>query len=244
LKGLDFTPKADDVLIVTSPKCGTTWMQQIVHQLRSNGSMDYEEISSVVPWIELAHDLGQDLDADQGFLPRAFKTHCCYDHCPKVPPQRSSGVCSPPSSLPPLSSPGEEGSPVRASSQQRPTHARAAGQAAGAKYIVVVRDPHDVAVSFFSFFEGWFFAPGEVALEEFVREFWLARGAPASRMNNASYFHHLTSWWPHRRPPPPAHTPPSPTLRRPARAARGSRSADSARRAGRGTTCCGCSSKT
>ena len=35
-------------------------------------------------------------------------------------------------------------------------------QGAGSKYIVVVRDPHDVAMSFFTFFEGWFFQPGEV----------------------------------------------------------------------------------
>ena len=52
-------PRAGDVLVVTSPKCGTTWVQQIVHQLRSRGSMDFEEISIPVPWIEMAHDLGQ-----------------------------------------------------------------------------------------------------------------------------------------------------------------------------------------
>ena len=149
-------PRVGDVLVVTSPKCGTTWVQQIVHQLRSRGSMDFEEISIPVPWIEMAHDLGQDLDAEQGFTPRAFKTHCWYDHCPK---------------------------------------------AKGAKYIVVVRDPHDVALSFFSFFQGWFFEAGEVSLDEFIRGFWLARGVPASPMQNASYFHHLVSWWQHRTNP-------------------------------------------
>ena len=48
-----------------------------------------------------------------------------------------------------------------------------------------------MALSFFSFFQGWFFQPGEVSLDEFVTDFWLARGIPASRMQNASYFHHL-----------------------------------------------------
>ena len=45
------------------------------------------------------------------------------------------------------------------------------------------------------FFEGWFFEPGEVTIEQFVREFWLARGAPSSPMSNASYWDHLLSWW-------------------------------------------------
>lgn len=69
----------------------------------------------------------------------------------------------------------------------------------GARYIVVVRDPLDVAVSFYSFFNGWFFQPDEgISLDDFVAEFVLARGEPASDMQNASYWHHLTSWWPRR----------------------------------------------
>ena len=64
-----------------------------------------------------------------------------------------------------------------------------------------LREPCAVAYSFFSFFNGWFFQPGEISLEEFVREFWLARGVPQNKMQNASYFHHLVSWWPHRRDP-------------------------------------------
>jgi hypothetical protein len=33
LKGLSFKPNPSDVFIVTSPKAGTTWVQQIVHQV-------------------------------------------------------------------------------------------------------------------------------------------------------------------------------------------------------------------
>ena len=156
-KGLAFVPKPGDVLISTTPKAGTTWMQQICHQLRTGGDMKFEEISDVAPYIELAHDLDQDLEAVQpGAPPRIFKTHCWRPHCPRSK---------------------EEG---------------------GSKTIVVVRNPPDVAVSFFKFFRGWFFAPGEVELDAFVREFWLARGAPESEMQNASAFHHMLSWWPHR----------------------------------------------
>lgn len=35
-------------------------------------------------------------------------------------------------------------------------------------------------------------------MEDFVRSFWLARGEPATDMQNASFFHHVLSWWPHR----------------------------------------------
>lgn len=57
-------------------------MQQIVHQLRTggDGDMEFDEISCVVPWIELAGDLGQDLDAEQRKNPRCYKTHCWWVH--------------------------------------------------------------------------------------------------------------------------------------------------------------------
>jgi len=48
-KGLAFKPRPTDVFIATYAKAGTTWMQQIVHGLRTNGSMAFEEITEVVP---------------------------------------------------------------------------------------------------------------------------------------------------------------------------------------------------
>jgi hypothetical protein len=131
-------------------------MQQICHQLRSNGDMNFDEISQVVPWLELAFDQGQDLQAPQyghdRNLPRFFKTHAWEVHCPRFP-----------------------------------------------KTIVVMRHPYDVLVSFYHFFEGWFFEPGTISMEAFASEFWLARGVPQSKMENASYFYHLTSWYERRR---------------------------------------------
>ncbi len=82
-RGLDFRPRRSDVLIATYPKAGTTLMQQIVHGLRTGGDMDFDEITEVVPWIELAHDTGLDLEAPQGAEPRAFKTHLSRDLAPK-----------------------------------------------------------------------------------------------------------------------------------------------------------------
>ena len=82
-KGLDYKPDPSDVFIVTPPKCGTTWTQQIVHGLRTRGSMDFDEITRVVPWINMAHDTGIDIYAPQVAHPRAFKTHSTMDEVPK-----------------------------------------------------------------------------------------------------------------------------------------------------------------
>ena len=82
-RGLDYKPEPTDVFIVTPPKCGTTWMQQIVHGLRTRGSMDFDEISRVVPWINMAHDMGIDIYAPQAANPKAFKTHSKLNEVPK-----------------------------------------------------------------------------------------------------------------------------------------------------------------
>jgi hypothetical protein len=78
-----FRVRPGDVLIASYPKCGTTWLQQIVHGLRSGGAMDFEEISLAVPWIETAPMLGIDLNAPQAAAPRAFKTHLPWDRLPQ-----------------------------------------------------------------------------------------------------------------------------------------------------------------
>jgi hypothetical protein len=68
--GLSFKPRPDDVFVVTSSKCGTTWMQQILHQLRSGGDMSFDEIDDVVPFIEMAYDTEINLEAEQHYQPR------------------------------------------------------------------------------------------------------------------------------------------------------------------------------
>jgi len=73
--GRNFKTRPSDVFIVTYPKCGTTWVSQICHQLRTGGDDAFEEISVVVPWDILAHDCGQDLEAEQIQNPRLFKSH-------------------------------------------------------------------------------------------------------------------------------------------------------------------------
>lgn len=82
-RGLDYKPDATDILISPYAKCGTTWVQQIVHGLRSHGSMEFAEITEVVPWLELAHDMGVDVNAPQVAHPRAFKSHLSWQEIPK-----------------------------------------------------------------------------------------------------------------------------------------------------------------
>ena len=81
--GLAFQPRPTDVFIATFAKSGTTLMQQIVHGLRTKGDMDFEDISQVVPWIEMAVDTGIDPTAEQRAEPRAFKTHLDWHALPK-----------------------------------------------------------------------------------------------------------------------------------------------------------------
>lgn len=73
--GRSFTPRPTDVFVATYPKCGTTWVTQICHQIRAPGHMDFEEIAQVCPWDILAFDCSQDLDADHVASPRVFKSH-------------------------------------------------------------------------------------------------------------------------------------------------------------------------
>lgn len=81
--GKKFQPRPDDVIISPWSKSGTTWLQQIVQSLRSGGDMGFDDISRIMPWIEVAHALGIDLDADQEWEPRAFKSHYSYTAVPK-----------------------------------------------------------------------------------------------------------------------------------------------------------------
>jgi len=80
---LTFRPRPSDVIIAPFGKCGTTWLQQIFHTLRTRGETEFDDISAVVPWIEAAAALGQDLNAEQKASPRGFKSHLGWDAVPK-----------------------------------------------------------------------------------------------------------------------------------------------------------------
>lgn len=60
------------------------WLHlQIVQSLRTGGDLSFEEISLVIPFIELHRSFGiEDLDAPQPGCLRAFKTHHRQPSCP------------------------------------------------------------------------------------------------------------------------------------------------------------------
>ena len=82
LKDLELYP--DDVWVVTYPKCGTTWTQQIVRLIRNNGVQDDVRISTAVPWLEASS--WYSVNVEKLPRPRAFKSHYPYDIFPSGPP--------------------------------------------------------------------------------------------------------------------------------------------------------------
>ena len=73
-------PRSGDIWCSVPPKSGTTWSMNIVHQLRSGGDEDLEDIYAEVRWPEIFERPGQTEEELQAFweaLPdrRAFKTY-------------------------------------------------------------------------------------------------------------------------------------------------------------------------
>lgn len=142
-RGLAFKPQRNDIIISPYGKCGTTLLQQIAHGLRTRGSMEFDEITAVTPWIEIAYDVGWDLEAAQVAEPRVYKSHLSWHDVPK-----------------------------------------------GGRYICSFRHYLDAYISFYRFFEGWFFEPGTIDLETLLSWRW-----PPSEMDTMGYWYHLASWW-------------------------------------------------
>ncbi|XP_070846678.1 sulfotransferase 2B1-like [Chaetodon trifascialis] len=79
----DFSFRSDDILIVTFPKSGTTWMQEIVPLIVSGG--DPSSVETIpnwdrVPWLE--EHRACILNLEQRPSPRMFSTHFHYNMMP------------------------------------------------------------------------------------------------------------------------------------------------------------------
>ncbi|WP_407493693.1 sulfotransferase domain-containing protein [Pseudooceanicola sp. MF1-13] len=75
------TLRDDDVIVVSPPKCGTTWMQTIMALLFSGDPQVVPEFSMNMPWIDIRvrdmAEVTQRLDARPGR--RSFKSHTPMD---------------------------------------------------------------------------------------------------------------------------------------------------------------------
>ena len=69
-----------DVWIVTFPKAGTTWTQQIVKLIRNGGEGDDKKINESIPWLEANSFFKKDITSLT--KPRAFKSHFPYELIP------------------------------------------------------------------------------------------------------------------------------------------------------------------
>jgi hypothetical protein len=74
--------RPDDIFLVTYPRSGTTWLQMILHQLTSDGEMEFMHISERFPWFERYAFLGRDIETFPS--PRLFKSHLPYQVIPKT----------------------------------------------------------------------------------------------------------------------------------------------------------------
>jgi hypothetical protein len=139
-----YRPRPDDIFIVSYPKSGTTLMQMICYQLKTDGSIDIPHIGYISPWFEseLVRTFPQIIEATTS--PRIFKSHLRYGE--KLP--------------------------------------------RGVRYIYLVRNPGDVAVS--SYHHHCMTAGVLYSRERYLQQFF------SDQSPFGSWFKHVASWWPHR----------------------------------------------
>lgn len=73
----DFEVRPTDVFVVSWPKSGATWVQQLVHQIMTRGAEEEVEINELVPYLEAT-----DMDVEDRPSPRVFKTHMPVSRLP------------------------------------------------------------------------------------------------------------------------------------------------------------------
>lgn len=79
-----YEPQLGDVFITPWAKSGTTLMQQMFHQLRTGGDMDFDDISRMTPWEDTAPIIDFDMNGPQRAQPRGFKSHREYERLPSA----------------------------------------------------------------------------------------------------------------------------------------------------------------
>jgi hypothetical protein len=174
---LEVKYRPGDIIISVPAKSGTTWTMNIVHQLRSGGDPDVQDIYQQVPWLEFnrspyetKEEKHRYFDSLPTWFPRAFKTHA-----PPVPATEKK----------------VPGVPFRKE----------------CKYIVVIRNFEDAIASFFpfmhkhndAFLDIWNLPPPMMKMvrpKDFNELWGMVKDNPG--LNHALF---LKLWWPHRNEP-------------------------------------------
>lgn len=82
---IEYDGSPDDIFIVTYPKSGTTWLQMILYQLTTDGSMDFTHIYEISPYLdEIMIPEGRKISDLRG-TPRLVKSHLSYNEIPRGP---------------------------------------------------------------------------------------------------------------------------------------------------------------
>lgn len=87
-----YRPRPEDVFVVTQMRCGTTWMQELVHQIVTRGQGSFDDphrshLYALSPWIEVHDGVPVEAAAAIGEPPtRIIKSHlpstlCPFDAC-------------------------------------------------------------------------------------------------------------------------------------------------------------------
>jgi len=84
---LDYKPMPEDLFIVTYPKSGTTWLQMILYQLMTDGSMEVPHLNVFAPYLDDILkgevDPGPWIGAPARPASKVIKTHAAYSDAPK-----------------------------------------------------------------------------------------------------------------------------------------------------------------
>ncbi len=82
----EFVPKLGDVFVVTYPRSGTTWTEQMVHLLVNNGVQGEQRLTDAVPWLETLPHRPNGMLEFLKTMPRRrlFTSHLPYTLMPRL----------------------------------------------------------------------------------------------------------------------------------------------------------------
>jgi hypothetical protein len=86
-RATQYRPRREDVFVVTQMRCGTTWMQQLVHETVTRGRGDFGQgrghLYAISPWIDAANGVSIEGAPLLGEPPtRIIKSHLPTSLCP------------------------------------------------------------------------------------------------------------------------------------------------------------------